>query len=141
MLGGDAQDEELLIEENVDDTDVFAAVTNSEEANVLSAMLAKRLGARKVLALINRPSYGELMDNRSIDIAVSPQTVTIGSLLAHVRRATWCACIRCGAARPRRWKPWCTAPRTARAWSGGASARSTCPTARRSSRWCAARRW
>jgi trk system potassium uptake protein TrkA len=65
---------------------VFAAVTNSEEANVLSAMLAKRLGARKVLALVNRPSYGELMENRSIDIAVSPQTVTIGSLLAHVRK-------------------------------------------------------
>jgi trk system potassium uptake protein len=86
VLNGDAQDEELLIEENIDGTDVFAAVTNSEEANVLSAMLAKRLGARKVLALVNRPSYGELMENRSIDITVSPQTVTIGSLLAHVRK-------------------------------------------------------
>jgi trk system potassium uptake protein TrkA len=86
VLHGDAQDEEMLIEENIDSTDVFAAVTNSEEANVLSAMLAKRLGARKVLALINRPSYGELMENRSVDIAVSPQTVTIGSLLAHVRK-------------------------------------------------------
>ena len=86
VLHGDAQDEELLIEENIDSTDVFAAVTNSEEANVLSAMLAKRLGARKVMALINRPTYGELMENRSIDIAISPQTVTIGSLLAHVRK-------------------------------------------------------
>jgi trk system potassium uptake protein len=86
VLNGDAQDEELLIEENIDTTDVFAAVTNSDEANVLSAMLAKRLGARKVLALINRPSYSDLMANRSIDITVSPQTVTIGSLLEHVRR-------------------------------------------------------
>jgi trk system potassium uptake protein len=86
VLHGDAQDEELLIEENIDGTDVFAAVTNSEEANVLSAMLAKRLGAHKVLALVNRPSYSELMTNRSIDIVVSPQTVTIGSLLAHVRK-------------------------------------------------------
>ena len=86
VLNGDAQDEDLLLEENIDGTDVFAAVTNSEEANVLSAMLAKRLGARKVLAIVNRPSYGELMENRSIDIAVSPQTVTIGSLLAHVRK-------------------------------------------------------
>src|SRR5690606_27429076 len=59
VLNGDAQDEELLIEENIDETDVFAAVTNSEEANVLSAMLAKRLGARKVLALVNRPTYGD----------------------------------------------------------------------------------
>ena len=86
VLQGDAQDEELLIEENIDSTDVFAALTNSEEANVLSAMLAKRLGAHKVMALVNKPSYGELMENRSIDIVVSPQTVTIGSLLMHVRR-------------------------------------------------------
>src|SRR6202050_5155564 len=55
VLNGDAADEELLIEENIDGTDVFAALTNSEEANILSAMLAKRLGARKVMALINKP--------------------------------------------------------------------------------------
>jgi len=65
---------------------VFASLTNSEEANILSAMLAKRLGAHKVMALINRPSYAELMESGSIDIAISPQTITIGSLLAHVRR-------------------------------------------------------
>ena len=86
VLQGDAQDEDLLIEENIDSIDVFAALTNSEEANVLSAMLARRLGARKVMALVNKPSYGELMENRSIDVVISPQTVTIGSLLAHVRR-------------------------------------------------------
>src|SRR5579871_2982468 len=85
VLNGDAADEELLVEENIDSADVFAALTNSEEANVLSAMLAKRLGAKRVMALINRPSYGELMENRSIDIVISPQTITIGSLLAHVR--------------------------------------------------------
>jgi len=87
VLSGDAADEELLLEENIDSADVFAAVTNSEEANILSAMLAKRLGAHKVMALINKPSYAELMESgSSLDIAISPQTVTIGSLLAHVRR-------------------------------------------------------
>jgi trk system potassium uptake protein len=86
VLNGDAADEELLVEENIDSADVFAALTNSEEANVLSAMLAKRLGARRVMALINRPSYGRLMENHSIDIVISPQTITIGTLLAHVRR-------------------------------------------------------
>src|SRR5665213_3333836 len=86
VLNGDAADEELLVEENIDSADVFAALTNSEEANVLSAMLAKRLGAKRVMALINRPSYGELMENHSIDIVISPQTITIGALLAHVRR-------------------------------------------------------
>src|SRR6202007_1687687 len=86
VLNGDAADEELLIEENIDSVDVFAAMTNSEEANILSAMLARRLGAAKVMALINKPSYTELVESSTIDIAVSPQTITIGSLLAHVRR-------------------------------------------------------
>ena len=86
MLNGDAADEDLLIEENIDSADVFAALTNSEEANILSAMLAKRLGANKVMALINKPSYAELMESGPIDVAISPQTITIGSLLAHVRR-------------------------------------------------------
>jgi len=86
VLEGDAADEDLLIEENIDSCDAFVAVTNSEEANILSAMLAKRLGAAKVMALINKPSYAELMQSGSIDIALSPQTITIGSLLTHVRR-------------------------------------------------------
>jgi trk system potassium uptake protein len=86
VLNGDAADEELLIEENIDSVDVFAALTNSEEANILSAMLAKRLGAHKVMALINKPSYADLIESSIIDIAISPQTITIGSLLAHVRR-------------------------------------------------------
>jgi trk system potassium uptake protein TrkA len=86
VLVGDAADEELLLEENIDNVDVFCALTNSEEANILSSMLAKRLGAHKVMALINRPSYVDLVEAGSIDIAISPQQVTIGSLLAHVRR-------------------------------------------------------
>jgi trk system potassium uptake protein len=86
VLSGDAADEELLLEENIDSADVFVAVTNAEEANILSAMLAKRLGCHKVMALINRPAYAELVESGSIDVALSPQQVTIGSLLAHVRR-------------------------------------------------------
>ena len=65
VLHGDAADEELLIEENIDSADVFAAMTNAEEANILSAMLAKRLGAHKVIALINKPSYTELVESSS----------------------------------------------------------------------------
>jgi trk system potassium uptake protein TrkA len=86
VLHGDAADEELLLEENIDSVDVFVAVTNSEEANILSSMLAKRLGARKVLALINRPAYAELVEAGTIDIAISAKEITLGTLLAHVRR-------------------------------------------------------
>ena len=86
VLHGDAADEELLLEENIEDTDVFCAVTDDDEANILSAMLAKRLGAHKVMALINRAAYVDLVQSSLIDVAISPQQATIGSLLKHVRR-------------------------------------------------------
>jgi trk system potassium uptake protein TrkA len=86
VLNGDASDGNLLTEENIDNTDIFCSVTNDEEANILSAMLAKRLGARKVMALINRAAYVDLIQGGDIDIAISPQQSTISSLLAHVRR-------------------------------------------------------
>jgi len=76
----------LLLEESIEDTDVFVALTNDDEANIMSSMLAKRLGARKVMTLINNPAYVELLQGSDIDIAISPQQVTIGSLLTHVRR-------------------------------------------------------
>ena len=86
VLLGDAADEDLLFEENIENTDVFCALTNDEEANILSAMLAKRLGARKVMSIINRASYVDLVQSETIDIAISPQQATIGSLLTHIRR-------------------------------------------------------
>lgn len=86
VLHGDAADEELLLNENIENTDVFVALTNDEEANILSAMLAKRLGARKVMSLINRASYVDLVESGIIDIAISPQLATIGTLLTHIRK-------------------------------------------------------
>ena len=86
VLNGECSQGELLIEENVEDTDVFLALTNDDEANIMSSMLAKRLGARKVMCLINNPAYVDLVQGGEIDIAISPQQATIGSLLAHVRR-------------------------------------------------------
>jgi trk system potassium uptake protein TrkA len=86
VLLGDAADRELLLDENIGTADVFCALTNDEEANILSAMLAKRLGARKVMSLINRASYVDLVESETIDVAISPQQATIGSLLTHVRR-------------------------------------------------------
>ena len=72
VLQGDAADEDLLLEENIDRTDVFCAVTNDDQANILSAMLAKRLGAGKVMSLINRGAYADLVQGNSIDVAISP---------------------------------------------------------------------
>ncbi|EMR14221.1 potassium transporter peripheral membrane component [Methylophaga lonarensis MPL] len=86
VLLGDVANEELLLEEEIEKVDLFCALTNDDEANILSAMLAKRLGARKVLSLINRAAYVDLVESGTIDIALSPQQATIGSLLAHIRR-------------------------------------------------------
>ncbi len=87
VLLGDTADEDLLLEENIDQMDVFCALTNDDEANILSSMLAKRLGARKVMSIINRHAYVDLMESEgTIDVAISPRQITISGLLAHVRR-------------------------------------------------------
>ena len=88
VLVGDCADEDLLREENIDQTDVYCALTNDDEANILSAMLAKRMGCPRVISLINRPAYAELVEGGSIDIAVSPQQVTLGALLTYIRQGT-----------------------------------------------------
>jgi len=86
VLVGEAADEGLLCAEGIESLDFYLALTNDDENNILSALLAKRLGARRVLALINRRAYVELVQADRIDIAISPAQVSIGSLLAHVRR-------------------------------------------------------
>ena len=86
VLEGNAANKDILLEENIESTDVFCAVTNDDEANIMASLLAKRLGARKVLTLINNPDYVDLIQGGDIDVAISPQQTTIGSLLTHVRR-------------------------------------------------------
>ena len=86
VLNGDGTDENLLASEHVADVDVFCALTNDDENNIMSTLLAKRDGARKVIALINRNAYVGLVQGGKIDIALSPAHVTIGSLLAYVRQ-------------------------------------------------------
>ncbi|MCC6533958.1 MAG: Trk system potassium transporter TrkA [Burkholderiales bacterium] len=86
VIAGDVTDEELLESENVDEMDMFCAVTNDDENNIMSSLLAKRMGARRSIALINRSSYVDLVQAGEIDIAISPAQATIGTLLAHVRR-------------------------------------------------------
>ncbi|TDN45034.1 trk system potassium uptake protein TrkA [Azoarcus indigens] len=86
VLRGDTTDEKLLENEGIDEMDLFVALTNDDEDNIMSASLAKRMGARRTLALINRKSYVDLVQGGPIDIAISPAHTSIGSLLAHVRR-------------------------------------------------------
>jgi len=86
ILNGDGTDEDLLHEESVGEMDLFLALTSDDEDNIMSAMLAKRMGARRVMALINRRAYADMMQGSTIDIAISPAQTVIGELLAHLRR-------------------------------------------------------
>ena len=86
VLVGDATDKELLLNENVESADVFCAITNNDEANILSAMLAKRLGARRVICLVNNNAYADIVDASYVDLVISPQQATISALLRYIRR-------------------------------------------------------
>ena len=86
VLEGDATDADLLGDENIDEMDLFLGLTSDDEDNIMSCLLAKRLGARRLLALINRRAYAELVQGTQIDIAISPSHAVLGELLAYVRR-------------------------------------------------------
>lgn len=82
----DAADLDLMRKEYIEAMDVYCALTNDDEANILSAMLARKQGARKVMSLINRPAYVDLIEDEMIDVAISPQQITIGALLTLTRQ-------------------------------------------------------
>jgi trk system potassium uptake protein TrkA len=86
VLLGDASDKELLLNENIDNIDVFCAMTNDDEANIIAGLQAKKLGAKKVIALVSRTAYVDLIEGLDIDIIVSPQHITISKILTYIRR-------------------------------------------------------
>ena len=88
IINADSSNEDILLEENIEHMDVFCALTNDDEANILSAMLAKKLGAKTVISIINKTSYSDLVEKQEIDITVSPEDLTMGALLTHIRKAS-----------------------------------------------------
>lgn len=85
VLRGDATDKDLLVDERIEDTDAFCAITNDDEVNIMSSLLVKQLGVRKVLTLIGKPTYIDLMPQGTIDVAISPQLATTSRILTYVR--------------------------------------------------------
>ncbi len=86
VLQGSGTDENLLVQEHIEDIDIFCAITNDDESNIMSSMLAKNLGVKRIITIVNRSSYVNLLQGNMIDIVISPHLITIGSILAHVRR-------------------------------------------------------
>lgn len=85
VLVGDCADETLLLDESIGSADLFCSVTDNDGVNIISASLAKSLGARKAICLLNHKSYNKLLKDTEIDVAVMPNQETLGSILKHVR--------------------------------------------------------
>ena len=86
ILHGDGSDQKLLEEENIHDMDVFAAISNNEELNIMASLIAKSQGAKKVVTIVNRTDYLPLAINLGIEGVLSPRLITAGTLLKYVRR-------------------------------------------------------
>ncbi|MFH2009711.1 MAG: Trk system potassium transporter TrkA [bacterium] len=86
VILGSITDQELLRSEGIDSTDMFVAVSSEEELNILAALLAKRLGASKVVTVSNRLDYRELIATIGVDALISPRTAAVGSIMHYIRR-------------------------------------------------------
>ncbi|MBM85756.1 MAG: Trk system potassium transporter TrkA [Rhodospirillaceae bacterium] len=86
VLNGNVLDLEILEEANVSETETFVAVSNDDEVNIISSLLAKRAGAKRSIALINKPTYAQMITALGIDAVVDPRVITVSSILQHVRR-------------------------------------------------------
>jgi trk system potassium uptake protein TrkA len=85
ILHGDGSDQKLLEEENIHDMDVFVAISNNEELNIMASLLAKSLGVKKVISIVNRTDYLPLANNLGIEAVLSPRLITAGTILKYVR--------------------------------------------------------
>ncbi|MFN3480365.1 MAG: Trk system potassium transporter TrkA [Thermodesulfovibrionales bacterium] len=86
ILHGDCADQKLLLEENIEDMDVFVAVTNNEELNIMSSLLARKLGVKKSIVIVNRTDYIPLAHSLGLQAVLSPRLITASSILRYVRR-------------------------------------------------------
>jgi trk system potassium uptake protein TrkA len=87
VFNASESDSELLSEEGIDQIDLFVAATANDERNIIAALLAKRMGARRVVTLIHQSAYVDLLEDSKIDIVIGLADATIGTILSQVRRA------------------------------------------------------
>ena len=86
ILNADAADKEFLSSEGINDCDVFIAVTQDDETNVICSLMAKKLGAKKTITIINKEAYFDLMDRNDLDIIISPVQITVSHILKYIRK-------------------------------------------------------
>ncbi len=87
VVHGDPTDQQILVEENIDGADAFLALTRDDAANVVASLLARRLGAGKIVALINRTNYLPIVQRLGINTAISQRLTAVDMILSFVRKA------------------------------------------------------
>jgi trk system potassium uptake protein TrkA len=86
VINGDVLDPEILLEASIGSAESVIAVTNDDETNLISALLAKRYGCRSAMALVNKTGYAGLVSTLGVDVVINPRTITVSTILQHVRR-------------------------------------------------------
>lgn len=86
VLQGSALDIDLLKEASIDIADFFVAMSENEQSNILSSLLAKRLGTKKAIVLAVDPAFVPIINSLGMDIVINPRLITVGSILQHIRR-------------------------------------------------------
>jgi len=86
VLHGDGADQKLLLEENIGNIDAFVAVSNNDELNIMASLLAKKLGAKKTIAIVNKTDYIPLAQSLGLQAVLSPRLITASTILRYVRR-------------------------------------------------------
>ncbi len=86
ILHGDGTEQKILLEENIGDMDAFVSVSNNDELNIMVSLLAKKLGAKKTITLVNKIDYVALAHSLGIQSVLSPRLITAGTILRYVRR-------------------------------------------------------
>jgi len=86
VINGDALDPDILSEANINKASTVVAVTNDDEVNILSSLLAKRYGAERAVTLVNSNTYNPLLAPLGIDMVVNPRVITVSTILQVIRR-------------------------------------------------------
>ena len=126
VLCGDFDDEETLASAGVENCDLFISLSPDDENNILSAMLAKRLGAKRTIALVNRRVYGDLIEGSKIDVTVSQTQAALDELVRFVRRGDVTAAYTLRHGIAKHLKLLRTAPKKTLRWSGDLFQKSNC---------------
>lgn len=86
IIHGDALDLDIITESNIQNCDVFVSITDDDKINILSALLTKKMGAKRTMTLLANTSYARYVTALGVDSLVNPRSITVSTILQHIRQ-------------------------------------------------------